>query len=135
MNIQGFHTIYQARKWIKWACEQYQCPVPVVRPNRLSKTESFFRPIDWSIHLLPPHWNVGVALHEAAHAIHTYYYGPSEIGHDDKWLGIFVWLLTNCGAWPKDAITETLKNRGMTYSKMTSPKALSKKTPAVRVER
>lgn len=55
------------------------------------------------------------------------------MGHDDKWLGIFVWLLTNCGAWPKDAITVTLDNRGLKYSKMMSPKVLKRKKPLVRV--
>lgn len=120
---------------IKWACDAYNVPVPTVRENKISKDSSFFRPIDWSIHLLPVHMNIAMALHEASHAITDYYYGPFTEGHGPKWLGVFVWLLVNVEAWPKEAITESLKARGLTYSKMMTPAVLKKKTPVVEVRK
>jgi hypothetical protein len=127
-NTEQFNTIHGPRKWVHWALDAYKVPHTVVRPRR-GHDHSFFRPHDWSISLLRKHRNLASALHEAAHAIHAYYYGPVDEYHDAKWLGIFVWLLGCTTAWPKEAITASLKARGLTYSHMMTPDVLKHKKP------
>jgi len=99
-----------------------------VRPRR-GRQASFFRPHDWSINLLEKHHNVASALHEASHAIHAYYYGPVDEHHDERWLGIYVWLLTCTTLWPKEAITASLAARNLKYSRMMTPDVLKYKRP------
>lgn len=127
-NSQQFETIHGPRQWVRHALEIYGVPPTVVR-SRHGHESSFFRPHDWSINLLKKHRNVAAALHEAAHAIHAYYYGPVEEHHDERWLGIYVWLLCQSGLWPKSAIVASLAARKLKFSRMMTPKILKHKNP------
>lgn len=127
-NTAQFSNLSGPRAWIKYALDAYDVPRAVVR-HRSGHQTSFFRPHDWSINLLERHRNVASALHEAAHAIHVYYYGPVDEHHNETWLGIYVWLLNKSGLWPKSAIKASLAERNLTYSHMTSPDVLKRKKP------
>ncbi len=128
---QQFNNVDGARRWVKWAMKKYKVAgVPTVRA-KVKGQVSFFRPIDWSIHLLKHHWNVAVALHESAHVIHFYYYGDNDDPHDEKWLGIFLWLLIESGLWPREAILASVKKNNLTYSNQMSPAAIKRKHPCV----
>lgn len=129
-NTQQFQTIYGPRRWVHYALDLYGVPRTVVR-HRSGRESSFFRPHDWSINILVKHRNVAAALHEAAHAIHAYYYGNVEEHHDERWLGIYVWLLNHTQMYPKGVIDTSLKNAGIKYSRMMTPKVLKHKKPAL----
>lgn len=73
-----------------------------------------------------------MALHEASHAIFFYYYGDDDDSHDERWLGIFVWLLVKSKLWPKEAILASLKTANLEYSHMMTPNVLKQKKPAIR---
>jgi hypothetical protein len=130
-SIPAFRSIHGPRKWVRWALNAYNVPEKVtVRDRAKPYRNSIFRPADWSIHLLQPHWNVPSALHEAAHAIHYYYYGDDPDHHGKKWLGIYVWLLCQTTLVPCSAIKASLAEAGLDYSHMMTPKVLKRKTPA-----
>lgn len=127
-NVAQYRSIYGPRRWIHHALDCYKVPRTVVR-HRTGHQSSFFRPHDWSINLLEKHRNVASALHEAAHAIHAYYYGPVEEHHNQQWMGIYVWLLKMADLWPAEAITASLDARNIPYSTRMSPKVLTRKKP------
>jgi hypothetical protein len=131
-SSQQFNKIGQARAWVRSALAAYDVPPTVVRA-RAGRESSFFRPHDWTIHFIEQHYNVATTLHEAAHAIYFYYYGDSDEPHNEKWLGIYVYLLTKTGLWPRAAIIASLEAAGLKYSKMMTPKALRRKKPVLDV--
>lgn len=131
-NVQQFETIYGPRRWVHHALKAYDVPLVAVRA-RHGRESTFFRPHDWSVNIIKHHQNVAAALHEAAHAIYFYYYGQSEEHHNEKWLGIYVWLLIKADLWPKSAIIASLKAAKLPYSHMMTPDVLKRKKPAMDV--
>lgn len=127
-NSEQFGSVHGPRLWIKAALKLYGVPQTTVR-HRDGHQASFFRPHDWSINLIKQHRNVAAALHEAAHAVHAYYYGPVDETHDARWLGIYVWLLCESGLWPCSAIKASLAERNLKFSNRMSPAVLKRKKP------
>lgn len=111
-----FRTINQARAWIKWACEQYKVPVPVVVEQRDNRDYSCYRPDRHRIQLLKRHWNPWAALHEAAHAICHHKWGI--LGHGPKFLGVLIWLLKENAIAPQSALTASAKAAGLRFTQI-----------------
>jgi hypothetical protein len=111
-----FPTIRTARNWIKWACDKYSVPVPVVVEQPSNRGFSCYRNIDHRIMLRKAHWNPWCALHEAAHAICEYRWGI--LGHGPKFLSVLIWLLKESAIAPVAALTASAKAARLKFTEI-----------------
>ncbi len=118
------------QEWVNWACDMYAVPHILCKPDPNPKAKISHYWNDNKISLARKHMNMMVCLHEAAHGIHTHYFGFPAEAHGPEWLGIYVRLLTKARFAPKIAITASLEAAGLLYRKgCVSPGTLKKKGP------
>ncbi len=119
-----------AQKWVDLACEEYGIPSILTGPDPNPDCTISNYWVDNTITLAPKHMNAMVCLHEAAHGIHSHYFGFNQEAHGATWLGIYVHLLCRAKIAPRIAITASLDAAGLQYRKTSvKPTALKKKGP------
>jgi len=103
------------RKWVRWACGQYGIKPPAVRGHfRVRGGTSFYEPNDHTIEFRKRHFNMWVALHEAAHAICDVLLDIEE-PHSPEWLGIFLSLLEKADYAPRVALLASANAAGLKF--------------------
>ena len=103
-------TLKQCRSAVAWACKLYRVPIPPVSIHPLKKGSSFSCDDPYMLCLNKRHMNVGICLHESAHAIHTYLMGHAHETHGPQFLAIYMNLLLKAGGISKRALISSLKS-------------------------
>lgn len=117
----------ECRAAVEAACASYDVPTPAVKFKRGKRGITYFDPEENVICFLPCHMNLGICLHEAAHAIHSYVTGDDahEI-HGPEWLAIYINLLRRFEVASLTALTASLTEHGAVYGDLDlhSPRRL-----------
>lgn len=105
----------KTRRLILAACKVFDVPPPSI--FKVKGTYSYAK--GGRIGLIKDHWNVGVALHEAAHHIVQVIRGRQPDGaHGRLFAGVWITLLVHFNAAPRRAIESSLRSHGVRWTKI-----------------
>ena len=117
----------ECRTAIVTASGLYNIPVPVIRFLPGKRGHTWYDPNDHTINLRPRHCNLGICLHETAHAIHSHVTGDEahEI-HGPEWLAIYINLLERFEIASLTALTASAEAHALVYADLAkhSPRRL-----------
>lgn len=109
-------TLATCRGYIAVACKLFNLDLPTVRQHR-TKAASYSCTTETaaviSFHL--QHKNPAIALHEAAHYIHSKTAKRPGHDHGPTWLGIYMTLLIVAQVAPKAALFATARKHGLRW--------------------
>jgi hypothetical protein len=118
-----FLTVSRPRELVRRACKRYRVPPPVVKGHhRVTGGTSFYEPNLHRIELRKRHWNVAIALHEAAHAITDWLIGPDQPAHGPEWMAVYLDLLATYKVAPRVALEASARAHGIRWSRAAGPR-------------
>lgn len=116
-------SLADCKNLIAAACQQYGVDSPTVMAGGAEWSASGYFYEHGCIALLNEHQNISSALHEAAHVI-TLELAPRAQDHGPLFVGVFFYLLTAGGWYPKEAVYASARKAGIKWSKKATPEDL-----------
>lgn len=113
-------TKAELRKIVRKCCRLYRVPEPEIlfatknyRDGK--KLTSFYEPDSHRILIRPRHMQPNTGIHEAAHTIVDWIFGPHLPAHGREWVGVMICLLVACKVAPQKALEAHAEALGLDF--------------------